>query len=362
MTDPQFAPLPVRARGALEIFDTGLKILRRYFGVLLAWSALSALPWLVPFVGWALYFFTLPLIFGAVSCVMAAAVRGQSVGFAQIWNFTKPRYGALLGVLFLSLILLFALSFGTGIASSMILGFGVLLLDNLPDLLQNIVGGVGYIALLVVSSLLSCVAFGWFTMGGIISCLEDNHRGTSALGRASSLMAGNWKRVIGVCSVLTIIITIISTLFFGLFIYFIAVWFQGMLRGSGYDFWLVMRSAVYPFFILTGVILTFWMPPQLLIIAVLYLDLRVKKEALDLEWTNYATAPTPQIAPGESNFAPQSQIAPDAISTSVFSAGTSVSTPISLEKPTPNDEFQLDNSSFAPPQTPNSPDAPQNPA
>ena len=394
MTDPQFAPLPVRSRGALEIFDTGLKILRRYFGVLLAWSALSCLPWLIPFVGWAIYFFTLPLVFGAASCVMAAAVRGQKVGFGQIWNFTKPRYGALLGVLFLSVILMIALSFGTTIASTMIFGFGALLLDKMPELLQTIIGVVGYILVLVVSSLISCLAFGWLTMGGVISCLEDNHRGTSALGRASSLMAGNWKRVLGVCSVLTIVLTIFSTLFIIAFFYALIAWFGNAYFGSG-DIWDSIFSSIYWFFLLVGVVLTFWMPPQLLIIAVLYLDLRVKKEALDLEWTNYSTAPIAPPTNANANdfgFAPQSppQIAENPISTSTFGAGSvneappvplpqmsqqnlpqpSLEKPISLEKPVETRESAPDTSTFAPntsifappSQAPNSNDAPQNPA
>jgi hypothetical protein len=34
-----FAALPVRRRETLEIFDTALKLYRRYFWVLLGWSA-----------------------------------------------------------------------------------------------------------------------------------------------------------------------------------------------------------------------------------------------------------------------------------------------------------------------------------
>ena len=101
--------LPVRRRETLEIFDTSLKLYRRYFWVLLGWSALVSGVALVPILSYFAFIFALPVLYGAVSCCVAAAVRGQRVKFSQCWAFTKPRYWSLVGTTLLSYLVLFGI-------------------------------------------------------------------------------------------------------------------------------------------------------------------------------------------------------------------------------------------------------------
>ncbi|RYG54161.1 hypothetical protein EON80_32005, partial [bacterium] len=189
-----YAPLPVRARGTLEIFDTAFKLFRRYAGVLLAWSALSSLINLVPILGILTYVFTMPLMFGAVSCVVAGAVRGQNVTFKQVWGFTKPRYGALLGVLILALILMFVVMIALTFIVSLIIILIASTAANFGWFATGVVWVVGTILGLVGSSFLLAVILGWFNLAPVIACLEDANRGSNSLSRAWSLLSGNWRK------------------------------------------------------------------------------------------------------------------------------------------------------------------------
>ncbi len=304
-TDSSFAPLPVRARGTLEIFDTAFKLFRRYAGVLLGWSFLSSVVNLLQPVGLFLYVFTMPLLFGAVACVIAAAVRGQNVQFSQVWGFTKPRYGALLGVLILAWVLffvvLFAAMFGVmlvGITfSSLTSGFG-----SAVAILAYI---VGTLASLILGSLLLALLVGWFVLSPLVACLEDQHRGSSSMGRAWALFNGNWRKACAVSVILSLAMLaamVITGSFMGVVFY--GGWdkFLGA-HASGSEFWGLMAG--YGGFL--TLFLTASMPILCLVVGVFYLDLRTRKEALDLEWTNYAAKP--ETLPDQ-NQTPARRVAP----------------------------------------------------
>ena len=292
MTSPSdittaYAPLPVRARGTLEIFDTAFKLFRRYAGVLLAWSALSSLINLIPVVGFFIYIFTMPLLYGAVSCVVAGAVRGQKVGFKQIWGFTKPRYGALLGVLILALILLgvvmFILMFGVAmfviLSTSAASNYGVF--AYIVSWIVGVIGG------LIGSAFLLAVVMGWFNLAPVIACLEDAHRGSSALSRAWMLLKGNWRKACGVATILALAFTAAAMIIsISASVLFYGEWdnFLGWDSSSSFLSGLAISGTLTLFFVA-------WTPLQAVVGAVFYLDLRTRKEALDLEWTNYAAKP-----------------------------------------------------------------------
>lgn len=305
-TAPPFAPLPVRARGTLEIFDTAFKLFRRYAGVLLAWSFLSSLINLVP-LGFFAYVFTLPLFYGCAACVIAAAVRGQNVGFGQVWGFTKPRYGAILGVLILAGLLMFALTIGIS------LGLGVL-----GALAASALSGLGTVAVVVfqivsvlggavLTSLILALAIGWSTLAPLVACLEDQHRGSSAMSRALSLMSGHWRKACAVSTILGLATTAIL-LILGTTITFL--FYGGWDKFIGTD---ASDSAVLKSLLGFGGISTLFytvsLPLLALVTGVFYLDLRTRKEALDLEWTNYAAKPEP--SPDQ---VPAPGVAPQAVS------------------------------------------------
>lgn len=294
--------LPVRRRETLEILDTALKLYRRYFWVLIGWSALSYGSALIPFLGWV-WIFTTPLLFGAVSCCVAAAVRGQRVKFSQCWAFSKPRYGPLLGTILLSYLILFGLMMAIFVAAGLVWLLGAWALSGAPQPLQIVGGIIGFLLGLIAFSVLGVVAFGWTNMVPIVVCLEDDKRSTAALGRAFDLLKGNWGRVFG----LSLILGLAGLSVFVLVGVVFALFGIGSLSGAISD----PTSNAFVGFVTTftvfiGLFSLAWYPAQTLIIAVLYLDLRVRREALDLEWSAYASAPTP---------APNSNPAPTYIST-----------------------------------------------
>lgn len=294
------AALPVRRREILEILDTSLKLYRRYFWVLIGWSALVSAISLVPLVNYAA-FLAWPLLYGSVACCLAAAVRGQSVKFSQCWAFTKPRYGPLLGTLILSYLMLAALMFVLIIAGVLIGVLGSLALANAPQPVQIVGSILGFILAFLAFCILSVGAFGWLTMVPIVVCLEDDKRSTAAMGRAFDLLKGNWRRVLGLSLILGLAVLAVFTIV-GMIYAIIGI-------GSASDLFSganPSESAILGVFAsvaaFLGVFGMIWNPVQTLVIAVLYLDLRVRREALDLEWTAYASAPPP--VPTPSDFAP----------------------------------------------------------
>ncbi|PQV63770.1 hypothetical protein B1R32_109110 [Abditibacterium utsteinense] len=292
----EFPALPVRRRETLEIFDTALKIYRRYFWVLIGWSALIAALSLVPILNW-FSFFAMPLLYGAVSCCVAAAVRGQKVRFSQCWSFTKPRYGALLGVVFLSYLVLFGIFLALYIASILLGLLGYWALSSAPQPVQIVAAIVGGLLALVAFSAAGVVAFGWTNMVPIVACLEDDKRGSAALGRAFELLKGQWRRVFGMSLILGLAILAVFGIIGG--IYSLVIGFASLRDALGSD---PGNGAIYgllgTFGAFMGLFILIWNPAQSLVIAVLYLDLRVRREALDLEWTAYASAPSPMSSPG----------------------------------------------------------------
>ena len=288
-SETSFAALPVRQRGTLEIIDTAMKLYRRYFGVLMAWSAIVSVSWIfgsiVPFGSLLAY----PLTAGSVACCIAAAVRGQTISFAQVWEFTKPRYGALLLLVVLSGLIMSVAFLAVFLLSMLITLGGAWLLSatNAPDEVGIIVGGIAVFLALVVGSVLSVFAYAWLGLIPIIACLEDDKRGVAAMGRAWDLMKGSWRRVLGLATLLTIAVMAVMGIVIGSLALF----------GSGLGAFLddpseaALLGLSFSFLGIFGLFFLFWNPIQTLILAVLYLDLRVRKEALDLEWNSYSSAP-----------------------------------------------------------------------
>jgi len=340
-SSPAFSALPVRRRETLEIFDTALKLYRRYFWVLLGWSALVSCLALVPFFSW-FSLFTMPLLYGAVSCCVAAAVRGQSVKFSQCWAFTKPRYGPLLGTILLSYLVLFGVLLTIYIAGILVGLLGAWALSSAPQPVQIVGAVVGILLGLVVFSVFGVVSFGWTNMVPVVVCLEDDKRSTAALGRAFELLKGQWRRVFGLCLILGLAVMAVFFIVGAIYLMF------GV--GAATNFF-ADENAIWGLFATFGAFLGLfflvWYPAQTLVIAVLYLDLRVRREALDLEWTAYASAPAPNLTPAPADFSlpattspatPENQTAfPDAASTPAsFSAGsaeTSGETPAPFPPP-----------------------------
>ena len=157
---------------------------------------------------------------------------------------------------------------------------------NAPTEVTVVVAIIGTIIGTVLSSIFSVFAYAWLGLVPIIACLEDDKRSTAALGRAWELMKGSWGRVLGLATLLSIAVIAVMGIVGGSLALF----------GSGISAFVddpesAIWGALLTFGGFFGLFLLFWNPIQTLVLAVLYLDLRVRKEALDLEWSSYASAP-----------------------------------------------------------------------
>jgi hypothetical protein len=174
-----FPPLPLRARGVIELLDLTIKVFRRYFGVLVAWAAIliggyflvagmgaasmgtslfrnptpDAILGAVWTVGALMFgagllgFLCYPLVVGAVACCVAAAVRGQRVTFAQCWEFTRPRYGPMLLYVFLTGLVGILAAIGLTIFIGLVVAASVAIGSALPTVLQVVLAIVGVVSL-----------------------------------------------------------------------------------------------------------------------------------------------------------------------------------------------------------------------
>lgn len=293
MVNPQavttaFQPMPVRARNSLELVDTAIKLYRRYFVVLLTWSCACDIINLVPRLR-LLTFFTSVIVAGAAVCCVAAAVRGQNVTFRQCWAFTKPRYWPLWGMYVLSgillIILLIIAAFGF-----VLVGTGIsLAIATLPSSVQGPAVLLLFLIIGAVMAIVLPVAFVWHGLVQVVVCMEEDKRNTRALGRAYDLLLAHWMRLAGLMTLFGLGLTAIYCIL--ITVAFMLVGFPSVenLHDRMYIYQTLERIKI-PVTVATTGVNILWSPFFFLLVSVLYLDLRVRKEALDLEWAAHTTA------------------------------------------------------------------------
>ncbi|HEX8235857.1 MAG TPA: hypothetical protein VF600_07855 [Abditibacteriaceae bacterium] len=314
-----FEPLPLRTRGVLELIDVTIKIFRRYFWVLAGWSVTvvgssygvaaigmllgavgaggEAFSWvdfagtaiLSIIVGGLLALFLWPLILGAAACCIAAAVRGQTVSFKQCWQFTRPRYGQILGLFMASLMVAWVAMMGYMLLCGLIIGLGALALQSVPGQVTTVLAIVAGVSFYVIGILLSLVVATWMFMVPMVPCLEGQIPSRGPLMRAWDLLRGQWRRALGLMFLLGVCLLALSFIMqaaAGLFTVFSGgrtSWssFLSVSEGASLVVYMALNT-------LTSVVT---MPFMFLLIAMFYLDLRIRKEALDLEWSAHVSAP-----------------------------------------------------------------------
>ena len=296
-----FTPLPLRARSVLELLDTSLKVYKQYFWVLLAWSALvNILGVLASLVcsGFGSFLFT-PIFLGVVACCVAAAVRGQNLTFNQGWQFAQARFGGMLGWFLITMLISIV---AIGVLCVLAFALGALLaplISGSNPTIEAVLATTYIVAVSVVISIVSVALITWAHMAPLVVCMEENNTEKKILPRSWDLMQGHWMRA-------TSLMTILSLAGFALMI---IIWAAGGLligldnvrqafEGSfSSSFWLVM-VVMMSSYILVFMLFT---PAFLIAIVLFYLDIRIRKDALDLEWTTHATAPDTPTTPALRN-------------------------------------------------------------
>ncbi|MGW7424715.1 DUF7544 domain-containing protein [Streptomyces sp. NPDC054813] len=228
-----------------------------------------------------------------LTTVTSRAVLGKSVTTREAWRDARPQVVKLFG-----LIVLMGL-----------IAVGILLVGALPGIVVAIAGGPGgaIAALLVLGILAGGVVTLWlmirFSLASPALMLEKQGI-TKSLGRSIKLVRGSWWRVFGIQILATIIANIVSSIAVIPFAVGAAI-----LSGDGFSGFLESTNANvgWTFLIVSGIgsvigsMLTF--PINAGVTVLLYIDQRIRREALDLELAraagveNYG-ASTPGTVPG----------------------------------------------------------------
>ncbi|MFJ8755301.1 glycerophosphoryl diester phosphodiesterase membrane domain-containing protein [Streptomyces sp. NPDC102441] len=212
-----------------------------------------------------------------LTVVISRSVLGRRVTLSEAWSEARPRLLPLLGLtLLLSLM------------SAAIMAVGLL-----PGLALG--GGAGGIALTFLGFLASCGVVLWLMIRFMLAApalMLERQSVLASLRRSAKLVKGNWWRTFGILALtylLVIVLTLIIAIPFGIIA--VTVDSDGLsefLSSSSTDFG-------WPFLIITGIgeviVSTLAYPFTAGVMALLYVDQRIRREALDLELARAAGIP-----------------------------------------------------------------------
>jgi hypothetical protein len=216
-------------------------------------------------VGVAGFFATLVLS-GAITAVVGQAVLGRPMGPGQAWRVTRPRLAPLLG---LSLLLLVGAVAIIGVAA-------------LPGILVAVAGATAAgIALVTAGVLLGLVVVVWLfvTLELATPAVVLEKQGVvAAMRRSRVLVRGSWWRVFGIVLLALVLAQIVSGII--ALPFSVAAGFSSLLHpGEGHplDFSTLLLTGIGG--LLAGTIAR---PFSAGVVALLYIDRRMRAEALDL--------------------------------------------------------------------------------
>ncbi|MFF3959400.1 glycerophosphoryl diester phosphodiesterase membrane domain-containing protein [Streptomyces sp. NPDC001890] len=211
-----------------------------------------------------------------LTVVISRSVLGRSVTLSEAWAEARPRLPHLLG-----LTLLLAL------ISSAILAVGLL-----PGMLLGSTAGAG---LALLGFMAAFVVMIWLMVRFCLASpalMLERQSITTSMRRSAKLVRGAWWRTFGILALtglLTLIVAVIVTIPFGV----IAVAVDG--EGIGSALTDGSTDFGWPFLIVSGIgeviISTITYPLSAGVMALLYIDQRIRREALDLELARAAGLP-----------------------------------------------------------------------
>ncbi|MFJ8978369.1 glycerophosphoryl diester phosphodiesterase membrane domain-containing protein [Streptomyces sp. NPDC102282] len=212
-----------------------------------------------------------------LTVVISRSVLGRGVTLSEAWSEARPRLLPLLGLTLL-LSLMSAAIMAAGLAPGLALG-----------------DGAGGLALTVLGFLASCGVALWLMIRFMLAApalMLERQSVLTALRRSAKLVKGSWWRTFGILALtylLVIILTLIIAIPFGI----IAM----TVDSDGLSEFLNSSSTEFgwPFLIITGigevVISTLAYPFTAGVMALLYVDQRIRREALDLDLARAAGVP-----------------------------------------------------------------------
>ncbi|MFJ3673427.1 glycerophosphoryl diester phosphodiesterase membrane domain-containing protein [Streptomyces sp. NPDC090106] len=226
-----------------------------------------------------------------LTTVTSRAVLGKSVTTGEAWRDARPQVARLFGLIFLLILI----------------GIGVVLAGAVPGIIAAAAGGGDAAATLLVLGMAGALVVAlWlmvrFSLASPALMLEKQGI-RKALVRSAKLVRGSWWRVFGIQLLAAIIAAIIAEIIVLPFTFLAAALsgqsFTGLLDNGGDVGWtFLVVSGVGA---VIGSMITF--PITAGVTVLLYIDQRIRREALDLELTRAAGAQdqgtgTPGPTPG----------------------------------------------------------------
>jgi hypothetical protein len=219
------------------------------------------------------------LVTAMLTVVVSRAVLGRAVPAGEAWRDSRPQLLRLLGLLFLLPLLVFVTVFAGSLPGAVVMGLGLQPLG---------------VSLFILGLLAGLVAAVWlwvrFSLAATALMLEKQGVVT-AMRRSAKLVRGSWWRVFGVQLVASLLVALIASV-----IQLPATVVGLVLSGQGVDA-LAEGGALnsWPYLIAVGVgaviASTVAFPIRAGVTVLLYLDQRIRREALDLELARAAGVP-----------------------------------------------------------------------
>ncbi|MFE0796426.1 glycerophosphoryl diester phosphodiesterase membrane domain-containing protein [Streptomyces mutabilis] len=213
-----------------------------------------------------------------LTTVTSRAVLGRSVTIGEAWRDARPQVARLFGLIVLLLLIV----------------AGIVTVGMAPGLIVAAAGGGGAgVALAVLGMLASGVVAVWlmvrFSLASPALMLEKQGI-KKAMGRSTKLVRGSWWRVFGIQLLATIIANVVASIIVIPFAFLAAA-----LSGGGVGGFLEGTGGLgWTFLIVSGIgsvigsMITF--PITAGVTVLLYIDQRIRREALDLELARAAGA------------------------------------------------------------------------
>ncbi|HEU4326998.1 MAG TPA: glycerophosphoryl diester phosphodiesterase membrane domain-containing protein [Roseiflexaceae bacterium] len=221
---------------------------------------------------------------GALARAISGSYLGQRIGITEAYRFGTSRFLNLLGAaLLVGVCNLIALVVAVGVP------LGLLFVASQSSGSSGAGAAIGAIVLMVVLFLvyfigtLVVASRLLFTTQAIV--LED-HSAINGLRRSWQLSQGSFWRILGILTLITVLVGVLAGIPAGVISFVL-----NMLAGSNLDRMLLAQT-VNLVLTYAGNILA--MPLQFAIFTLLYYDLRVRKEAFDLELRSQQIQPAPE--------------------------------------------------------------------
>ncbi|CAL9553154.1 hypothetical protein SUDANB145_04465 [Streptomyces sp. enrichment culture] len=206
-----------------------------------------------------------------LTTVTSRAVLGKPVTTGEAWRDARPQVLKLFGLVLLLLVIT----------------VGILLVGALPGILVALTAGGGAaVAIGVIGVIAAAVVAGWlmirFSLASPALMLEKQGI-VKAMSRSTKLVQGSWWRIFGIQLLAAIIANVVASIVVIPFTFLAAAFngdgFSGLVDGSGGLGW--------TFLVISGIgsvigsMITF--PISAGVTVLLYIDQRIRREALDLE-------------------------------------------------------------------------------